>query len=152
MTGGVSLQIDQTLHNTEWFKHLRETKWHHARGGSLLIQISPSVFRKTFSITTCTGFVVQISVYSWLWLFSRFVYKGQWREKINSHVDFPTRNLDLNPYLEGPKSIKSSYRLYATSVSVAEKRELTFFTSCFVDPFSNWCYDQCADERIFLVT
>lgn len=46
---------------------------------------------------------------------NRFVYKGQWREKINSYVDFPTRNLDLNPYLEGPKSIKSSYRLYATS-------------------------------------
>ncbi|XP_022306135.2 ubiquitin carboxyl-terminal hydrolase 8-like isoform X2 [Crassostrea virginica] len=46
---------------------------------------------------------------------NRFVYKGQWREKINSHVDFPTRNLDLNPYLGGPKSIKSSYRLYATS-------------------------------------
>ncbi|XP_048750145.2 ubiquitin carboxyl-terminal hydrolase 8-like isoform X2 [Ostrea edulis] len=46
---------------------------------------------------------------------NRFVYKGQWREKINSHVDFPARNLDLNPYLDGPKSTKTVYKLYATS-------------------------------------
>lgn len=56
-------------------------------------------------------------MYMYMCMHCRFVYKGQWREKINSYVDFPTRNLDLNPYLEGPKSIKSSYRLYATSVS-----------------------------------
>ncbi|XP_062575612.1 ubiquitin carboxyl-terminal hydrolase 8-like isoform X2 [Saccostrea cucullata] len=46
---------------------------------------------------------------------NRFVYKGQWREKINSHVDFPSKNLDLNPYLDGPKSSKTIYKLYATS-------------------------------------
>lgn len=68
-------------------------------------------------------------MYMYMCMHCRFVYKGQWREKINSYVDFPTRNLDLNPYLEGPKSIKSSYRLYATSVSFQTER--VFFLLLF---------------------
>lgn len=79
----------------------------------------------------------------------RFVYKGQWREKINSYVDFPTRNLDLNPYLEGPKSIKSSYRLYATSVSFQIKGVLWGFFF-WVGGGGSLCYNLATDWLIFV--
>lgn len=85
-------------------------------------------------------------------MYCRFVYKGQWREKINSYVDFPTRNLDLNPYLEGPKSIKSSYRLYATSVSFQTERGfflLLFFLNNYFLKGGIWHYNFATDWLFF---
>lgn len=87
--------------------------------------------------------------YMYMWMHCRFVYKGQWREKINSYVDFPTRNLDLNPYLEGPKSIKSSYRLYATSVSFQTKGVLWGFFG-WGGWGGIWCYNLATDWLIFV--
>lgn len=44
---------------------------------------------------------------------NRFVYEGQWRTKINAHVDFPVRGLDMNNFVSGPQA--KPYRLYAVS-------------------------------------
>ncbi|KAJ8311552.1 hypothetical protein KUTeg_010907 [Tegillarca granosa] len=48
---------------------------------------------------------------------NRFVYEGQWRQKINSYVDFSVKGLDLNPYIIGPKNRQISYNLYGISVN-----------------------------------
>ncbi|KAK3095889.1 hypothetical protein FSP39_020374, partial [Pinctada imbricata] len=45
---------------------------------------------------------------------NRFVYEGQWRQKISSYVDFPVKNLDLGNYVKAP-----SYNLYGISVSTS---------------------------------
>jgi hypothetical protein len=45
----------------------------------------------------------------------RFVYEGQWRTKINAHVDFPVKGLDMSSFVMGPRP--KPYKLYAVSVS-----------------------------------
>ncbi|XP_053387107.1 ubiquitin carboxyl-terminal hydrolase 8-like [Mercenaria mercenaria] len=44
---------------------------------------------------------------------NRFVYEGQWRTKINAHVDFPVRGLDMTTFVKGPQP--KPYKLYAVS-------------------------------------
>ncbi|KAL4216469.1 Ubiquitin carboxyl-terminal hydrolase 8 [Mactra antiquata] len=44
---------------------------------------------------------------------NRFVYEGQWRNKINANVDFPVRGLDMSSFVKGPAP--KPYRLYAAS-------------------------------------
>ncbi|XP_052096420.1 ubiquitin carboxyl-terminal hydrolase 8-like [Mytilus californianus] len=46
---------------------------------------------------------------------NRFVYEGQWRQKISSYVDFPVQNLNLDSVVQSPTSTKSKYNLYGIS-------------------------------------
>jgi hypothetical protein len=49
--------------------------------------------------------------------FHRFYYRGMWRDKITTHVDYPLENLNMSNYVAGPKT-PSPYSLYAVSVRV----------------------------------
>ena len=44
----------------------------------------------------------------------RFYYEGMWRQKLQTMVDFPLRDMDMSPYTIGPKP-SNSYNLYAVS-------------------------------------
>ena len=48
-------------------------------------------------------------------LHSRFVYEGQWRNKISAYVDFPVKGLELSQFVLGPGC--KPYKLYGISVS-----------------------------------
>ncbi|CAG2252384.1 UBP5 [Mytilus edulis] len=50
---------------------------------------------------------------------NRFVYEGQWRQKISSFVDFPVQNLNLDSVVKSPTTTKSKYNLYGISSSAA---------------------------------
>ena len=47
----------------------------------------------------------------------RFYMQGMWRDKINTHVNFPLEGLDMTQHLVGPQKNRSPYNLYAVSVS-----------------------------------
>ncbi|KAM8974484.1 ubiquitin carboxyl-terminal hydrolase 8 [Pelodytes ibericus] len=44
----------------------------------------------------------------------RFSYEGRWKQKLQTHVDFPLECLDLSPYVIGPKIYKK-YNLFGVS-------------------------------------
>ncbi|XP_065841629.1 ubiquitin carboxyl-terminal hydrolase 8-like [Oscarella lobularis] len=44
----------------------------------------------------------------------RFSYKGLWRQKLETMVDFPVSGLDMRNYIEGPET-QSPYNLYGVS-------------------------------------
>ncbi|XP_068131483.1 ubiquitin carboxyl-terminal hydrolase 8 [Hyperolius riggenbachi] len=44
----------------------------------------------------------------------RFSYEGRWKQKLQTHVDFPLEHLDLSPYVIGPKIFKK-YNLFGVS-------------------------------------
>lgn len=44
----------------------------------------------------------------------RFSFSGRWGDKLQTNVSFPTKNLDINKYVLGPRS-KNSFNLYAVS-------------------------------------
>ena len=46
----------------------------------------------------------------------RFVYVGMWRQKVNTHVDYPINDLSLNNFVIGPTP--SKFQLYGVSVSI----------------------------------
>jgi len=46
----------------------------------------------------------------------RFSYKNRyWREKLETLVNYPTKGLDMSPYVKGPEAGKCVYDLYAVS-------------------------------------
>ncbi|XP_064192598.1 ubiquitin carboxyl-terminal hydrolase 8-like isoform X1 [Anguilla rostrata] len=45
----------------------------------------------------------------------RFSYEGRWKQKLQTSVDFPLENLDLNHYVIGPKHNLKRYNLYGVS-------------------------------------
>ncbi|KAJ8247831.1 hypothetical protein GJAV_G00251020 [Gymnothorax javanicus] len=47
--------------------------------------------------------------------FKRFSFEGRWKQKLQTFVDFPLENLDLSPYVIGPKHKSKSYNLYGVS-------------------------------------
>lgn len=47
----------------------------------------------------------------------RFSYKNRyWREKLETFVNYPIKDLDLSTFVNGPKDIPPCYDLYAVSV------------------------------------
>lgn len=48
---------------------------------------------------------------------NRFVYEGQWRQKISAFVDFPVKSLNLSGVVQSTSSSKNIYNLYGISVS-----------------------------------
>ncbi|KAG8440543.1 hypothetical protein GDO86_006330 [Hymenochirus boettgeri] len=44
----------------------------------------------------------------------RFSFDGRWKQKLQTHVDFPLECLDLAPYVIGPKSLRK-YNLFGVS-------------------------------------
>jgi ubiquitin carboxyl-terminal hydrolase 8 len=49
----------------------------------------------------------------------RFSFQGPFRDKLETMVDFPLSDLDLNPYaVEASKSVHNQYDLYAVSVTL----------------------------------
>uniref|UniRef100_A0A8C5KK14 ubiquitinyl hydrolase 1 n=1 Tax=Jaculus jaculus TaxID=51337 RepID=A0A8C5KK14_JACJA len=45
----------------------------------------------------------------------RFSYDGRWKQKLQTSVDFPLENLDLSPYVIGPKNSLKKYNLFSVS-------------------------------------
>uniref|UniRef100_A0A4W3K3W5 ubiquitinyl hydrolase 1 n=1 Tax=Callorhinchus milii TaxID=7868 RepID=A0A4W3K3W5_CALMI len=45
----------------------------------------------------------------------RFSFEGRWKQKLQTNVDFPLENLDLSPYVIGPKHNIKRYNLYSAS-------------------------------------
>merc|ERR1712141_417386 len=45
----------------------------------------------------------------------RFSYNRYWRDKLDTQVDFPTRNLDMGPYIINKNHGKAIYDLIAVS-------------------------------------
>uniref|UniRef100_G3PQC3 Ubiquitin carboxyl-terminal hydrolase 8 n=1 Tax=Gasterosteus aculeatus aculeatus TaxID=481459 RepID=G3PQC3_GASAC len=45
----------------------------------------------------------------------RFSYEGRWKQKLQTHVDFPLDTLDLGQYVIGPKQTLKKYCLYGVS-------------------------------------
>ncbi|KAM9480952.1 ubiquitin carboxyl-terminal hydrolase 8 isoform 1-T5 [Clarias gariepinus] len=45
----------------------------------------------------------------------RFSYEGQWKQKLQTSVDFPLENLDLSQYVIGPKTGLKRYNLFGVS-------------------------------------
>ncbi|UYV69466.1 USP8 [Cordylochernes scorpioides] len=48
----------------------------------------------------------------------RFSYDGLWRQKLQTMVDFPIQNLDMNPYVFTPRS-QNTYHLYGVVVNIS---------------------------------
>lgn len=47
----------------------------------------------------------------------RFLYHGQWRDKISTYVHYPVHELNMSPYVVGDQKPKN-YHLYAITVSI----------------------------------
>ena len=47
----------------------------------------------------------------------RFLYHGQWRDKISAYVHYPIHELNMSPYVVGDQQPKN-YHLYAITVSI----------------------------------
>ena len=45
----------------------------------------------------------------------RFSYTRYWRDKLDTLVDFPVKNLDMSPYIINPNHGKAIYDLVAVS-------------------------------------
>lgn len=45
----------------------------------------------------------------------RFSYNRYWRDKLDTHVDFPITNLDMGPYIINKNHGKAIYDLIAVS-------------------------------------
>ena len=45
----------------------------------------------------------------------RFSYNRYWRDKLDTHVEFPTRDLDMSPYIINSQHGKAVYDLVAVS-------------------------------------
>ncbi|XP_052786625.1 ubiquitin carboxyl-terminal hydrolase 8-like [Mya arenaria] len=69
--------------------------------------------------------------------FNRFVYDGPWRTKISTHVDFPTKDVSLSPFVRGPHP--KSYKLYAVSNHFGTL-DGGHYTACCRNPCTNKWY------------
>ncbi|XP_052267863.1 ubiquitin carboxyl-terminal hydrolase 8-like isoform X2 [Dreissena polymorpha] len=76
---------------------------------------------------------------------NRFVYEGQWRTKINAHVDFPTSGMDMSSFVIGPRP--KSYKLYAVSNHFGTL-DGGHYTACCKNPCTQTWY-KFDDSEVF---